>query len=93
MKQNLIISTLAISLIALDSTALAGTTNTFLQAITGQSDPVVQNVKDEHPGKNLASHYYVRSLAGTFDRVTPEVQPKKTSVTESLELYTNQFNK
>ena len=94
MKLNLTTGVLVGALSVFSLSATAGLSSvSFLQAISGQTDPVpvVQNVKDANPGKNLASQYYIRSITGAFDRVTPEAHTDKVSVSESLKLYTNQF--
>lgn len=92
MKLNLTTGVLIGALSVFSVSAAAGSSSvSFLQAVTGQSEPVVQNVKDTNPGKNLANHYYIRSITGAVDRVTPEIHTDKVSVSDSVKLYTNQF--
>lgn len=92
MKLNITTGILLSSLAVFSVTASAGTSAvSFLAAISGQAESVSQNVKDANPGKNLANQNYIRSITGAVDRVTPEVKSYKLNVSDSVKLYTNQF--
>ena len=92
MKLNLTTSILLSALAAFSVTASAGTSAvSFLTAVSGQAEAVSQNVKDTNPGKNLANQNYIRSITGAIDRVTPEARSYNLNVSDSVKLYTNQF--